>query len=233
MDSVLVSDAPPSPHELPQQHAPRRFVVDAVSRPLTEFSGDFYFSKVVGGDLWFALGDFAGHGLSAAVYSAMIQEELLFAIQSCSHVDPAEALAVLHSKVQPEFPFNRFASLVVGRLRPDDSLQLVNAGHCRPIIRRNDGKLEEIDSHGPVLGLLPRGRWVQGEMTLRHGDALLLHSDGLLDATDSSGSEVGAARLHEWIRASSSLSLRDDLLRHFDAFTCGRQSDDLTLMVVA
>lgn len=237
MDSVLVSDArrslPLDTRRSPRVVPPPRYAVDAISRPLTEFSGDFYFYLHVGDDLWFALGDFAGHGLQPAIYSAMIQEALPPAIRACEHVDPAEVMAVLHATVRPEFPFNRFASLVIGRLRPDGSLQLVNAGHCRPMLRRRDGMIEEIDSHGPVLGLLLHASWSQTTLTLAAGDAIVLHSDGLLEATNRRGVEVGSDKIRDWIRSGQAATMCSDLLTRFDTFTDGCQSDDVTLMVVS
>jgi serine phosphatase RsbU (regulator of sigma subunit) len=241
MDFAPVSDVRPSPREngngaqaarLPVPTTNRFYTLDAVSRPLTEFSGDFYFYSEVRGDLWFALGDFAGHGLSAAIYSAMIQEELARAIEACPFADPAEVVASLHSTLLPEFPFNRFASLVVGRMRPDNSLQLANAGHPHAVIRRSDGTIEVVDPHGPVVGLLPIGRWGQSEHVLRCGDRLLIHSDGLIEGT-SADEEVGSARVWEWVRQSDPQALRDEVLQKFDSFTSGAQSDDVTVMVVS
>ena len=63
--------------------------VHAVSLPATAFTGDFYFTYRYEDRLWFALGDVAGHGLSAAVVMAMIQEELEHRIISCSRTGPA------------------------------------------------------------------------------------------------------------------------------------------------
>jgi len=239
MDSVRVSDV----HRSPREKSARRasavqiarpfYSVDAISRPLTEFSGDFYFYTEVRGDLWFALGDFAGHGLRAAIYSSMMQEEIGRAIKACEFADPAEVVASLHNTVRPEFPINRFASLVVGRMRPDGSLQLSNAGHCKPILRRADGTIETFDSHGPVVGLISSPGWKQSELILGGDDLLLLHSDGLIEATNSRDEEVSAERIVEWVRQSSGVQLRRELLTQFDAFTSGQQTDDVTVMVIA
>lgn len=207
--------------------------VSAVSRPLTEFSGDFFFVTRRGDELWFALGDFAGHGLSAAIYSAMIQEELDRAIRACEYADPAEVVATLDRNVRPELPFNRFASLVVGRIRPDASLQLANAGHCYPILRRSTGTIEAIGSHGPVVGLVHGARWCSADLRFGEGDALVLYSDGAVEAVDREGTEVSRERLEEWVRAASPDRIIPTLLERFDTFTGGRQSDDLTVMVIA
>ena len=240
MDTVRASDAHLwSPPESPSQAQPRSRVrepfysVEAVSRPLTEFSGDFYFYSEVRGDLWFALGDFAGHGLGAAIYSSMIQEEIGRAIESCEFATPSEVVASLHQTLHPEFPFNRFASLVVGRSRPDGSLRLSNAGHCRPILRRADGRLEVVDAHGPVVGLIAGRGWTEWESVLEPHDQLVIHSDGLMEATNGRDEEVSAERIVEWVREAGPASLRRELLARFDAFTSGRQSDDVTVMVIS
>lgn len=239
MDFVRASDVHRWPPEATTRSAPaigiaRPFYsVDAISRPLTEFSGDFYFYTEVRGDLWFALGDFAGHGLRAAIYSSMIQEEIGRAIKACDFATPSEVVASLHSTVWPEFPLNRFASLVVGRMRPDGSLQLSNAGHCRPILRRADGSIETFDSHGPVVGLIASPGWKQSERILCADDLLLLHSDGLTEATNSNDEEVSPERIADWIRQSNGIQLRREILTRFDTFTSGMQTDDVTVMVIS
>src|SRR5437763_1509568 len=127
------------------------FDVAAFSKPARKFTGDFYLTHRDGDRLWFVVGDVAGKGLPAAVIMAMIQEELEHRISSCAatRCDPSVTMQRLHEFLHPLMPSNRFATLVIGTLRDDGTLTIVNAGHCSPLLVRN-GAIEQIDSTGPV-----------------------------------------------------------------------------------
>ena len=98
--------------------------VYAVSIPARTFTGDFWFTHRTDDRLWFALGDVAGKGLPAALVMAMIQEELEQRINSCARAgcDPATTMQRLHAFLRPLLPRNRFATVVIGWLRDDGTL---------------------------------------------------------------------------------------------------------------
>src|SRR5256885_15526240 len=127
--------------------------VHAVSIPARMFTGDFWFTHRAGDRLWFAIGDVAGKGLPAALVMAMIQEELEHRIASCARAgcDPATTVQRLHAFLRPLLPRNRFATMVIGWLRDDGTLTLVNGGHCPPPVLRADRPIEAIDSPRPVV----------------------------------------------------------------------------------
>jgi len=228
----------PEVEQIPQSgnattpHHASRFAVKALSRPATAFTGDFYFAVEVEGLLWFAVGDFAGHGLRAAVFMAMMQEELFRLIRSCSSADPAEVVASLDCALRGVIPFNRFATLVIGRELPDGSLQLVNAGHCFPFVVRSNGQLDMIGSHGPVVGLGPSPSWKQQSVRLATGERLVVYTDGLIEAESEDGSEFGAGRLGSLIGRLPHADVLDGVFDEVARFTNGRQEDDRTLFVL-
>lgn len=210
--------------------------VHAVSLPATAFTGDFYFTYRHEDRLWFALGDVAGHGLSAAVVMAMIQEELEHRIISCAatQCDPAATMGRLHEFLRPIVPRNRFATAVIGHLADDGTLRITNAGHCPPVVMRGDGRIESIASSGPVVGMLSESRWTSRTMRLELGDTLVLYSDGLVEARSSGGEEFGIHRLEEVLRAQPRASARrtaEAVLAAVERHVASRE-DDLTLVVV-
>lgn len=146
--------AAPRPQPRPQ------FDVHAISIPAKTFTGDFWFTHRAADRLWFALGDVAGKGLPAALVMAMIQEELERRIAPCARAgcDPATTMQRLHEFLKPLLPSNRFATAVIGWLGDDGTMTLVNAGHCPPMLVRADGRIEEIDSTGPVVGIMAASR---------------------------------------------------------------------------
>jgi sigma-B regulation protein RsbU (phosphoserine phosphatase) len=204
----------------------------AMSRPATEFSGDFYFATRIGDSLWFGVGDFAGHGLEAALFTVMIQEDLERIVQSCRSSDPAEVVVMLDNMLRDEIPLNRFATLVVGRAGSDGSVQLVNAGHCYPILARADETIELLGANGPIIGRLPCPRWKQVTLQMGQRDRLIIHTDGLSEAADPMGDEFGIPALHALVRSTSPEEPLETFFEVIDHFTGGCQSDDMTMFVL-
>jgi sigma-B regulation protein RsbU (phosphoserine phosphatase) len=203
----------------------------AYSKPARTFTGDFYLTHRDDDRLWFVLGDVAGKGLPAAIFMAMIQEELEQRIASCAaaQCDPSITLKRLHEFLQPLMPQNRFATIVIGTLHDDGTLTIANAGHCPPLIVR-DGVVEQIDSTGPVAGLLRQSRWHSVTRELRAGDAILLYSDGVLEAQNRDGEEFGVDRImRSLIRAECGRSIIDAVLADAADY---KFDDDVTLLAI-
>jgi len=212
------------------------FDVHATSIPALAFTGDFYATHRYEDRLWFALGDVAGHGISAAIVMAMIQEELEHRIRSCAitRCDPSATMGRLHEFLRPLLPQNRFATTVIGHLLDDGTLRIANAGHCPPLILRRDGSLESIASTGPVIGILSEARWSSATTRLEPGESLILYSDGLVEARSANGEEFGIDGLKRILQRrlrAAAATLAADILEAVERHTDGARQDDLTLVI--
>jgi sigma-B regulation protein RsbU (phosphoserine phosphatase) len=210
--------------------------VHAISKPARTFTGDFWFTHRTHDRLWFAIGDVAGKGLPAALVMAMIQEELEHRIASCARTgcDPATTVERLHTFLRPLLPRNRFATMVIGWLREDGALRLVNAGHCPPLIVRNDGRLDPIPSTGPIVGVLKDPRWQSVTLTLGSSEHLLLYTDGVTEA-EKGDEEFGRHGIERALRTSprgSARTLAANVLDAVERHAGGMRSDDLTVLAV-
>ena len=116
------------------------------------------------------------------------------------------------------------------------TLRYSNAGHNYPLIRRQDGTLEELGVGGIMLGPLEDARYEQAEVGFAPGDGLLLYSDGISEAFDGRGGQFGEDRLQETWRSSEGLPPRrvlDRLIGAVERFRGSEaQSDDITALVV-
>lgn len=209
----------------------------ALSRPAKTFTGDFWFTRRFDDWLWFALGDVAGKGLPAAVVMAMIQEEIEVRLASCASIalDPAAAVRRLDAFLRPLLPSNRFVTTVVGQLRSDGALMLVNAGHCPPLVVRRDGSVERIASTGPVVGILKTASWRVHSTTLERGETLALYSDGLLEARSPEGDELGVDGIARMLTSAAGRNARQIGAKVVEAaatFANGAREDDLTVLVI-
>jgi sigma-B regulation protein RsbU (phosphoserine phosphatase) len=236
MSALSISGALPSPISARPGHSP--FDLHAISIPAGSFTGDFYFARQFDREIWIALGDVAGKGLEAAIFMAMIHEELEARVESCSThgCDPSTTMSRLHEVLRQTLPANRFATAVVARLRDDGTLLLSNAGHCPPLLlRAASGSIEELGSTGPALGILPQPAWRTTSARLQRGDALFLYTDGLIEAQSLDEEELGLSCARSSLQSLGDNSaraiagaFRDLAARH----SGGHRYDDLTLLAL-
>ncbi len=208
--------------------------VHAISIPARAFTGDFYFTHRADDRLWFALGDVAGKGLTAALVMAMIQEELEHRIVSCATTgcDPSVTMSRLHTFLKPLVPENRFATAIIGNLSHDGVLEISNAGHCPPLIVRANGEIGKVPSDGPVIGMLATSQWQTFRGTLEPDDMLVVYSDGVVEARSSDGEEFGLPRLEAHVGRASARQIAEKIANAVSTHTGGRRDDDLTILVV-
>ncbi|MDX1382715.1 MAG: PP2C family protein-serine/threonine phosphatase [Thermoanaerobaculia bacterium] len=207
------------------------------SRPARAFSGDFYRWRALDGGTFFAIGDVKGKGLDAAVVTAMIQE-VLDAWEP--YLDGGEALHTLlldiDAMLQRETAPSCFATAAFGRVDAHGEMQILNAGHCPPILLEVGGGTRRIPSHGPPLGLLPGLSWEIGSEHLAPGETLCLYTDGVMEATSNNDEEYGIERLEAVLAGLGSSALDRvasglvaDLRHHTGS---AEPEDDLTLLLL-
>jgi sigma-B regulation protein RsbU (phosphoserine phosphatase) len=118
-------------------------------------------------------------------------------------------------------------------------LSYVNAGHNAPILLRahgTNGDVLRLDEGGTVVGLMPDGSWLQGQVRLESGDLLVAFTDGISEAMSASDEEWGVDRLITALRSACSAPpqvILDRIMACAEAFVAGApQHDDMTLIVM-
>ena len=204
-------------------------------RTANEVGGDYYdFLPLPDGRIALIVGDASGHGMAAGLLMAIANATLKTAID----VDPTprRAAEVLNRTLNQTGDRRAFMSLFYGVLEPrTGELDFVCAGHPFPLLRRRDGRVEELGEGGLPLGMKPDLRPRTGNARLAPGDVLLLYSDGLVEAVRPDGESFGYERLRGLLRASASpRAMHDHVLAEFDRFVGSEKlHDDLTLVIVA
>jgi len=207
--------------------------------PSFHLSGDFYSCRrTPSGAAAFLVADVVGHGVRAAMITAMIQ----IAVQQLdAHTDePATFMSelnrIIHESVKP-IDDTIFATAVFARLDLATSrLEFVQAGARHGAsISRGDAKLFSCGGIGPALGLLPDSAYEATSVAVDSGDEFVLYTDGLIEA--SRGDEVfGEERLLKMlsIEAGTPWDPRfDRLLASMREFTGrGEMEDDVCLLAV-
>ncbi|MFC9942509.1 SpoIIE family protein phosphatase [Streptomyces pratensis] len=147
--------------------------------------GDFYdvHPGSTPGDASLAvLGDVCGKGLDAAVLTGKIRNTLQALTPMAG--DHERMLRLLNGALLNSH-HTRFATLVLASVRREESrvrLRLTSAGHPAPLVIRNDGRVEEIDTRGTLVGALPHVEARTVETDLRPGETCLLYTDGVTEA---------------------------------------------------
>ncbi len=181
----------------------------------------------------FFVGDVSGKGVSASLVMAHLNAAFRARIDTRASLPERVAQAnrlLLRSTIA-----SHYATLVCGRAAPDGEVQIVNAGHCPPILVRGE-TVDTMGSTGFPIGLLDGKPYDVRSCRLARGDLLFLYTDGLTEARDPAGQEYGAERVADLVRRLRGLAPRElagACRSDLASFLGGAaRADDLTLMVL-
>src|SRR5215813_7754122 len=231
-----VFDALQVPRRLSGPRRVRRGAYEIASEifPAQFFSGDFVSVFDAGDATFFATGDIAGKGLTAAMWSTHVLG--LIRTYSASLHSPDAVLKAINRDLYAlgSVPLT---TMVLARLDwRRGELQYSNAGHCVPLLHRASGNVEQLSAGGPVLAAIHDAEFEAAQIAFVPGDMLVTYSDGLIECRSQNGEEFGVERLRESIRRSAKLGPDKALFSIVGAaqdFAAGApRADDLTLLVV-
>lgn len=220
------------PPDLPQVPGLDVEVVYQASGESNEVGGDFYDLFTITPELWgFAIGDVCGTGPEAAAVTGLARQALRLLAREGMPV-PA-VLQRLNTAILDEGPRSRFLTLLHGHITHRDGggvrLNLVSAGHPLPLRLRPDGRVEQVATPQPLLGVLDELDLVSEIVDLDPGDVLLCVTDGVTERREGSrmmgedglatvlagctGLTAGAvaARVHRAVEAFAAEPARDDM----------------------
>lgn len=229
------------PTEFPETEV---FEVDGSYRSMEQVGGDFFairgphaFGDPPGpGRYAFFVADACGHGVSAALISAMAQLAFDSALAR-GLSSPARILDAVNRDLLPyllaEHYLTAFAMVLDER---DGSVRYANAGH-RPVIAiRADGQAALLNTDGLILGMFEEGGYEESSLRVSPGDTFLFYTDGIVEARNLAGVEYGTERLVHSLRqfrqadAGALLAaVEQDALRFSEGVDL---RDDVTLMLL-
>ncbi|HNQ16037.1 MAG TPA: SpoIIE family protein phosphatase, partial [Pyrinomonadaceae bacterium] len=201
-----------------------------------EIGGDYYdFIARDDGKMLIALGDVSGKGTAAALLMSSLHAAIHAQVSAKNSL--AETVTSVNQYLAHNTPANRFVTLFAAELDPvTGTLKYINAGHNPPIVGRADGRVEQLESGGFPLGILPTAEYELGETSLAPGEALVVYSDGVSEAANLRGDEFGLDRLSEVVSrnlTASASGLRDKVESSLSTFTQNAPAgDDITLVIV-
>jgi serine phosphatase RsbU (regulator of sigma subunit) len=166
-------------------------------------AGDFTSFLQSGSKVLVAHGDIAGKGVAAGMWFTNLAGLLQSYNRPSS--DPAKIASEINRHLCYLRPIAPFATAFIARVDCNlGELTYCNAGHFPPILLRADGRIELLETGGPLLGAIEGARFELGELTLEPGDTLVAYSDGVLECPNASGEEFGPDRIIAALRGAES-----------------------------
>jgi sigma-B regulation protein RsbU (phosphoserine phosphatase) len=191
-------------------------------------------------ELYFMLGDVSGKGVAASLLMAHLNASLRsFARMGLS---PREILEEANRLLSASTLASHYATLVCGRAYCcSGEVEIVNAGHCPPLIVRANGRVEPVETAGLPLGLAvpatPAARYTTEKLTVEPGECVVLYTDGFTEAANAAGLEYGAERLRATLarhRQEAPRELVASCLDDLSTFLDGSSlNDDLAILALA
>jgi serine phosphatase RsbU (regulator of sigma subunit) len=208
--------------------------------PAKEVSGDLYdFFPLSDGRLAFLVGDVSDKGIPAALF--MVKVQTLIRQLAALTRSPSETLCHLNTALAQNNPSSMFVTLVHGVYDwRNGEVVLAAGGHPRPLLRRPDGKVDEVAMPvGRLLGCFEADPGAPDtHLTLGRGETLVLFSDGYTEAAaPQTRKMLGLEPLKDVLggaQAPLSLAARAEKARQtVERFIGGGDlQDDLTLLLL-
>lgn len=157
-----------------------------------EIGGDFFDAVNTEDGLAVVLADVAGKGVSAALLASTLQGMIYS--QLVAGTPLTEIVASANRYLTSKHIGEKYATVIVARLRRDGELEYVNCGHIPPLFVCGGEVVRP--SHGNLpVGLLPDANYESDHYSLHSGDRLVLVTDGVTEAENSTGEFFDNERL--------------------------------------
>jgi phosphoserine phosphatase RsbU/P len=196
----------------------------------------------------FYLLDVSGHGVPAAMLSVALGMMLT---PDATHGSPLksynrdtglfevllpdDAIRELNRRFQ--LKDDRYFTMIYGLFDTHSSiLRMAQAGHPSPILITKDGRLQILGSGGMPIGVWPDIEFDCFDVSIKHGDRLLLYSDGVTECKSVHGETFGEDRVVDCLEQLATRPLDELLGELMDVVRSWRGDsefeDDLSLLAI-
>lgn len=225
-----------------------------VCKPARTVSGDYYDFLLMGeSELFLAIGDISGKGISAALLMASLHSAVRayrFAGEDCedeaggvpqmlagaaNFSSPGKILGLLNRHLYRSTQPEKYATLFLSHYNTHTRhLVYSNGGQLPPFVLCSNGTVRRLDRGGSVVGLLDGLAYEEGLVVLDPGDILIAYSDGVTEPENEYG-EFGEERLIETVERHRHLplaSISQQVMQALRAWIGDQeQPDDITLVL--
>jgi serine phosphatase RsbU (regulator of sigma subunit) len=200
----------------------------------TEVGGDYYDFSLSEDKIFTAvLGDATGHGLDAGMLVSVSKGlfQNLVRLTDIKTIISQFNSSLLSMKLQPMYMSLCFVRII------ENELKIIGAG-MPPALYYNceKGTIDEIESNGPPLGVLPNINYSANIFKLSKGDILVLLSDGFAERQNENNEMLGWQEASKLLLKSKNLTseqIINEFVKSSDTWAGNReQNDDITFVVL-
>lgn len=203
-------------------------------RTANTIGGDYYeFVPLENGKLLIAAGDASGHGIAAGLVMAVASATLKLAADR--DPDPVAMAETVNGALFRTGGPRAFMTFFLGVLEPKTGgLEYVCCGHPFPMLRHEDGRIDELGRGGLPLGIRRRLELEAHQTVIKPGEVLAIFSDGVPEALNAQGDAFGFDRLQTTVEKGGHAQEVHNRIRSSVFMFCGdeKPQDDLSLVVV-
>ena len=190
-----------------------------------EIGGDFFDAVNTKEGLAVVLADVSGKGVSAALLASTLQGMIYSHLSSGMPL--LDVVAAVNRFFTEKLVGEKYATVLLVRLRRDGDLEYVNCGHVQPLLVCGGEVLRPPHGNVPV-GLLPDATFESARCQMKSGDRFILVTDGVTEAENAMGDFFEDSRLEEAAAKSPTL---EGIFSAVSEFCAGNPlSDDCTVV---
>jgi phosphoserine phosphatase RsbU/P len=160
--------------------------------PCKEVGGDFYDAVNTKEGLAVVLADVSGKGVSAALLASTLQGMVIS--QLISGMPLLDVISAVNRFFTEKLVGEKYATVLLARLRKDGDLEYVNCGHVQPLLVCGGEVMRPPHGNVPV-GLLADATFESARCQLNSGDRFILVTDGVTEAENAMGDFFEDSRL--------------------------------------
>jgi serine phosphatase RsbU (regulator of sigma subunit) len=193
--------------------------------PCKEIGGDFFDAVSTRDGLAVVLADVSGKGVSAALLASTLQGMIYSHL--VAGMSLLEVVAVVNRFFSEKMAGEKYATLLLARLRRDGELEYVNCGHVPPLLVCRGEVMRPPHGNVPV-GLLVDATFESATCQMKSGDRFLLVTDGVTEAGNAVGEFFEDTRLEA---AAAKAPTLEGIFSAVSEFCAGSPlSDDCTVV---
>ncbi|MEI0611642.1 PP2C family protein-serine/threonine phosphatase [Brachyspira pilosicoli] len=206
--------------------------------PVEIIGGDFFDYVYLNDDsneILFIISDVSGHGVDAAIITAVIKTA--FRDLSKSFTSVRDLLHDINDTLINMMPSGYYSTMIVAKLDLKNRvLTYSNASHT-PLLAIRNNSIKEYRNGGTIIGLFPTAYFHEEDIKLNNGDVFLFFTDGIIEASKSKNKYdvYGIDRLKDMFISNSEYSsetIVETIKKDFYEYLDYRSPDDDCSIVV-
>jgi len=217
------------------------FEIAAAMLPAEQVGGDFYdITYDRAGNLWLAIGDVSGHGVTPGLIMMMAQT---VHTTVTTNIDcEAGGLVVmlndiLYKNVHERLGENHFMTFTALKYLGQGRFEHAGAHLSMIVVGRDTGTCELIRTTGVYLNFVADiSRAIQNhQFSLEHGDTLVLYTDGLTEAQNGNGEMLdigGLVKIVEKHCRQTPEVMKELIMAEVIRWCDNKRTDDMSIVIV-